>query len=229
MGTIGPQKACIKVIRKDPWYKASFTNEANILSHCCHPNVLLLFGIFSTSNGYDCLVISIHTLNGTPYNIQSLLEEKSKEFMKEVCWRKILLGIVKGLEYLHSHCKGSILHNDLKCDNIVVDNSSGFVEPCIIDFGKACFECNAKQYQLSKSEKEKYKLRHPQVAPDVRDGIKKQSKASDVYSFGRILSNINEKKPIPAVLSIVDKCLQYNSNARPLTHDLCKFFHNLCD
>ena len=61
---------------------------------------------------------------------------------------------------------------------------------------------HARHYHLSKSEKDRYKLRHPQVAPDVRHGLNKQSKASDVYSVGRILSSINEK-PIPAVVSIV--------------------------
>lgn len=226
MGAIGPQKACIKVIRKDPLYKLSFTTEAFMLSHCCHPNIPLLFGIFSTSSGYDCLIMSIHTLNGASYNIQSLLDAKSKEIIKDISWSKVLLGIVKGLEYLHSHCKGSILHNDLKCDNVVVENSCGFVEPIIVDFGKACFECNAKHYHLSKSGNDRYKLCHPQVAPDVRDGLNKQSKASDINSVGRILS-INEKKPIPAVVSIVNMCLQYDSKDWPPTHDLCKFLTNL--
>ena len=81
--------------------------------------------------------------------------------------------------------------------------------------------CNAKHYHLSKSEKDRYKLRHPQVAPDVRHGLNKQSKAPDIYSVGRILSSINEK-PIPAVVSIVNMCLQYDSKNRPPTHDLCK-------
>ena len=37
-----------------------------------------------------------------------------------------------------------------------------------------------KVYHLSIQQKEKYKVCHPQVAPEVRDGICKQSFASDV-------------------------------------------------
>ena len=113
VGAIGSQKVCIKVIGKDPLYKLSFTTEAFMLSHCCHPNITLLFGIFSTSSGYDCLIMSIHTLNGASCNIQSLLDAKSEEIIKDISWSKVLLGIVKGLDYLHSHCKGFIIHNDL--------------------------------------------------------------------------------------------------------------------
>ena len=44
----------------------------------------------------------------------------------------------------------------------------------IIDFGKACFEKDGKTYKLSSSEKQQYKMKHPQVAPDIRDGIQCQ-------------------------------------------------------
>ena len=77
---------------------------------------------------------------------------------------------------------------------------------------------------MSTSEKEVYRKSHPQVAPDVRDGYCKQSTASDIYSFGRILSSINEEKlSIPVLASMSDMCLDYYSDKRPSTNDLCTF------
>lgn len=55
--TIGPQKACIKVVRKNPLYDKSFVNEAHILSFCCNRNVTFLFDNMSMSRGYNCLIL----------------------------------------------------------------------------------------------------------------------------------------------------------------------------
>lgn len=55
-------------------------------------------------------------------------------------WVRILLGICNGLDAIH---KKGYLHNDLKCDNIVLSDylpMSNHVPPLwpiIIDFGKA--------------------------------------------------------------------------------------------
>ena len=39
---------------------------------------------------------------------------------------------------------------------------------------------------LSSSEQQQYKTHHPQVAPDVRNGVNKQSEASDIYFVWQI-------------------------------------------
>lgn len=129
--------------------------------------------------------------------------------------------------YLHNYKKGAIIHNDLKNDNVVLGKSFEFVEPCIIDFGKACFQENAKLYKLSRSDQEMYKKRHPQVAPEVRDGTHKQSTKSDIYAFGRILTTISETLSIPVLRSMADMCLDYDCDKRPSTCDLCTFLENL--
>ena len=147
-GSVGRQSACAKALRKGPQFEASFTNEVYILSQCCHPNIPLLFGIMTTSAGYKCLLMSFHGIDGVSYSVHSLLT-KEKEYLTAAAWKKVIVGIAKGLRYLHSHDKGAILHNDLKNDNVVVDKSFECVEPCIVDFGKACFQQNTKLYNLS--------------------------------------------------------------------------------
>ena len=98
----------------------------------------------------------------------------------------------------------------------------------IIDFGKACFEIDGKAYSLSSAEKLEYSKHHPQIAPDLRDGYCKQCKASDIYSFGRIISAICKNKlPLPALISMSEMCLEFSKTKRPTTNELCTFLKNL--
>ena len=42
LGTVGPlNEVCIKVIRNGSVYQKSFYNEVNILSTCCHSNIIV--------------------------------------------------------------------------------------------------------------------------------------------------------------------------------------------
>ena len=61
----------------------------------------------------------------------------------------------------------------------------------LIDFGKACYASEAMLYTLSAEQKEIYKKCHPQIVPEVRNEVEKQSYCSDMYSFGRVLNQIN--------------------------------------
>lgn len=66
----------------------------------------------------------------------------------------------------------------------------------IVDFGKACAINCGTLYRLSVKEREQYKVDHPQIAPDLRDGLCKQNEASDIYSLRRIMSRIDAVKQI---------------------------------
>ena len=213
-GSVGPLNACIKVhsLMRLLQFDASFA-------------IPLLFGVMTTAAGYKCLLTSFHGIDGVSYLVHSLITKEKG--LTAAAWKKVIVGIAKGLLYLHSHRQGAILHNDLKNDDVVVSKSFEFVEPCIIDFGKACFQREAKLYKLSTSDQEVYKKRHPQVAPEVRNGSYKQSIASDVYSFGRILSAVNRKLSVPVLMSMCELCLDYNYDKRPNTNDLCTFLENL--
>ena len=166
LGSVGPLSACVKVIRKGSLFDASFANEAHMLSQCCNVYIPLLFGVMTTTAGYKCLLMSFRGIDGVSYSVHSLIT-KETERLTAAAWKKVIVGIAKGLLYLHSHRQGAILHNDLKNDNVVVGKSFEFVEPYIIDFGNACFQEDAKLYKLSTADQEVYKKRHPQVAPEV--------------------------------------------------------------
>jgi serine/threonine protein kinase len=90
------------------------------------------------------------------------------------------------LEYLHER---TILHNDLKDDNIVVERRGGQLSPVIIDFGKACLFQNAKILHIDKSQQEEYIRKYKHIDPEVVKGQRKQSESSDVFSFGVVIGD----------------------------------------
>ena len=48
--------------------------------------------------------------------------------------QKIIVGISRGLQYLHEDCQLKIIHRDLKPSNILLDDE---INPRIADFGIA--------------------------------------------------------------------------------------------
>lgn len=80
---------------------------------------------------------------------------------------------------------------------------------------------DGKLYKHSPQERRRYSLEHPQVAHDLRDSRCKQSKFSDVYSIGRVITQINDKfLKINLVASHGSVCTQYNGTKRPTTDEL---------
>ena len=118
--------------------------------------------------------------------------------------KSVMLGLISALKYLHSKC---ILHNDIKSDNVVVEYTSSRAKGVLVDLGKACYVSDAKQYTLSKEERQAYAINHPQIAPDLREGHCKQGFASDIYLTGRIMAYVNDRVlNIPVIASYSDLC-----------------------
>lgn len=199
--------------------------EALFLSKCSHPNLPWLFGMNAEKN---MLVFSYYEYSGSSISVHKLLcgcSQSHSVAINQEHWRSFLFDIISAIKYLHDI---HIIHNDIKSDNIVIDECGP--KAVVIDLGKACYLQEGVRYSLSNDEKLRYENDHPQIAPDLRDGHCVQSMATDIYSFGRILEGVIKKivlLNIPLLQSLLNLCLSYNGCDRPRTNDLFITFSNL--
>ena len=234
IASIGPLKACAKVFRLDEekYYKF-FCKEVWMLLQLCHENLPWIIAACNDSC-MKAIIMSFHpfrSMDGS-VTVHTALKENTSSLVSHLvtnrCWKNILLGLTSALVYLKNN---SIIHNDIKTDNVLIEflpPNESICRSVLIDFGKACFESEAASYSLSKEQIENYKKYHPQVAPELRSGTSKQSFSSDIYSFGRILHQINTNKlNIPVLNSLSEQCLSHSYKDRPTAQDLHTFFSNL--
>ena len=224
IGFVGPMKLCVKVLRvsnTDNFYK-----EVNILSSLCHPNVCYLFGICKQAKHH--ILLSFHGIDSQSCSLHSVLLSRKKVNLElaSAQWKTVVLGIITGLKYIHEK---SILHNDIKEDNILLDKChDSTIRPVIVDFGKACLEGRGKRYNLTQEEIQLYKSKHPHIAPDLLTGVRTQDKMSDVFSFGRLISILcKEVISIPVLISLMSECTRFSATERPKTNELYTFLSNL--
>ena len=191
-----------------------------------HNNLPLLLGVYNSCKYPKMTIMSYHAFNAQMESL-TIHTSLNNTCLTKANWKQVLLGCMSALGYL---VKKEVLHNDIKADNVLVEYLAPEYKQCrsvIIDFGKACCVSEAKLYHLSPEEKEKYKVVHPQIAPEVRNGIHKQSFASDIYSFGRIMQRVNHKLEIPVLNSLADHCLGASYDKRPSAEQLLTFLTNL--
>ena len=224
---MGSMNVCIKVLSIDVKYKCLFYSEAKILSLVCHKNLPWMHA-FSDDSNKVAIIMTFHCYQtGKSLNIYDALLKHSSDnrLLDSKAWRQILLGCTSALVYLQSK---HILHNDIKTDNVLIESTSSGVRAILIDFNKACLSCDAKVYKLSSEEKRRYSKYHPQIAPEVRNGSQRQSFASDIYSFGRILYKVNDiALVVPCVNSLSLLCLSPVAVKRPSASELEKSLSNL--
>lgn len=94
--------------------------------------VPLLFGVCTKGAPYR-LIMQFHGYEyGSSPTISSALTKK--EIPDKITWKRILVKTAEALACVH---KVGFLHNDLKPDNVVLDNKIGIYNPMVIDFGKS--------------------------------------------------------------------------------------------
>jgi len=127
-------KVCVKVIPR--LHKRAFTSEANIVSKFVHPNLPFLLSICCGKS--LSLVLSYHAIGEHVVTLHKSLFNASpaiKRVTADVDWMQMLRGLLSGSEHLQLNRK--VLHNDLKCDNIILGFNT-VIQGIIIDFGKVC-------------------------------------------------------------------------------------------
>ncbi|KAJ6936186.1 hypothetical protein NC652_011044 [Populus alba x Populus x berolinensis] len=178
----------VKVLKESKGDGDEFMNEVASISRTSHVNIVTLLGFcyektkraliyeFMTKGSLDKFI----SYEGTPDKNFGLQWERLYE---------IVVGIARGLEYLHRGCNTRIVHFDIKPHNIHLDEDFC---PKISDFGLA---------KLCKSKESKVSMTGARgtvgyIAPEVFcrnfGGI---SYKSDVYSYGMmVLEMVGERK-----------------------------------
>ncbi|PIA61823.1 hypothetical protein AQUCO_00200073v1 [Aquilegia coerulea] len=162
-------------------------NEVNIISLAEHRNLVRFLGCSLTYK--DSLLVYEFVPN---MSLDRFLFDPEKK--KELDWQKrlgIIIGTARGLKYLHTDYKVSIVHRDIKASNILLDLK---YRPKISDFGLAKFYASEK---IPGHETAKIAGTLGYMAPEYL-GNGQLTEKVDVYSYGvlvlEILSGVRNNK-----------------------------------
>ncbi|KAF8407207.1 hypothetical protein HHK36_006334 [Tetracentron sinense] len=138
-----------------------------------HKNLIRLLGF--CCNKHVCYLLYDNLPNG---NLAEKMRMKSNWETKY----KIVIGIARGLFYLHHECYPAIPHGDLKASNIVFDEN---MEPHLAEFGwKTLVQMNKGSLQGKISRTGSLS------GTGELDIAVKEELCSDIYSFGEVLLEI---------------------------------------
>jgi interleukin-1 receptor-associated kinase 4 len=155
-----------------------FVTEINVLSRYRHENLVGLIGY--CSNGPQFCLVYEFMAGGT------LMEALASDAEVVLQWSKrlsIMLGVIRGIHYLHTALEKPLIHRDIKSANILL---SGSHQPKIGDFGLAkSFSTTGAQTSALAST---IFGTSAYMAPEAFRGD--ISPKMDVFSFGVILLEI---------------------------------------
>ncbi|MED6124000.1 hypothetical protein PIB30_054896 [Stylosanthes scabra] len=171
-----------------------FLAEVNLLMRVHHRNLTCLIGYCNEEA--NIALIYEYMANG---NLEEHLLEKNSR-AKLFSWEErlnIAMDAAQGLEYLHNGCKPPIIHRDVKCSNILLNEN---------------FQAKMADLGLSRSFPVDGGTHVTTVIagtpgyldPEYRVSNRLTEK-SDVYSFGVVLLEIITGKPAIIKASVVEK------------------------
>ena len=81
----------------------------------------------------------------------------------------------------------------------------------------------AKWYNLTAEEWQQHKVKYPQIAPDLRDGLVAQSVKTDTFALSRMINMICKLYGMLEELhEVATSCLAYASQDRPELNEVSK-------
>ncbi|KAL8476651.1 hypothetical protein ACS0TY_029080 [Phlomoides rotata] len=183
------QIVAVKVLTQTHDNAEDFINEVASISRTSHVNIVNLLG-FCYDGKQRALVYEFmanKSLDKFISNSDLIDQECSLEWEKLF---EIAVGVARGLEYLHRGCNTSIVHFDIKPQNILLDKDFC---PKISDFGLA--QLFKKKQSIISTVGARGTIGY--IAPEVFfRSFGAVSHKSDVYSYGMMLLEMAEAKII---------------------------------
>ncbi|XP_042515031.1 MDIS1-interacting receptor like kinase 1-like [Macadamia integrifolia] len=158
--------------------------EVNLLGRLRHRNIVRLLGY--VHNDTNVMMVYEFMKNGS---LGEALHGKQagKLLVDWVSRYNVAVGVAHGLAYLHHDCHPSVIHRDVKSNNILLDEN---LEPRIADFGLAKMMIRKNQTVSMVAGSYGY------IAPEYGYTLKVDEK-SDVYSYGVVLMELlTGKRPL---------------------------------
>lgn len=190
--------------------KREVLHEAKILGSLGdHPNLPFLFGVLTEREPYAIVIQFL----GTVEESLTLQKVVHKRMLNKKSTANVFKEIAETFEHIHSR---GIVHNDLKSNNVIIQRSHENYQP-IIDFGKS-------------EEIRKLKVCRrtaDYLAPEVREG-KKQSPASDIFSFGNMLeSSVSVRSFFALFTEVISIATSEHAGDRPSPHQVVSSINDI--
>ncbi|KAG2388317.1 hypothetical protein C9374_000481 [Naegleria lovaniensis] len=195
--------------------KKKMLQEISILGQVKHPSIMEIYDSWETDDGEYLIFITELMSSGT---LKDFIRNSKKVRLRNI--KKWCKQILEGLKYLHSI---SIIHRDLKCDNIFMNGSRGEVK--IGDLGLSV-SMKDKKFATSVNGTPEF------MAPELYEEC--YNEKVDIYAFGLcVLEMVTGEYPYCECNSIAQVYRRVTSGVKPegiekvKDHDV-KEFINLC-
>ncbi|KAL8237840.1 hypothetical protein R6Q59_018921 [Mikania micrantha] len=180
----GKEIAVKRHSRKSKQGLDEFQNEVKCIAKLQHRNLVKLLGCCIDEDERMLIYeyMPNKSLNSFIFVVDIMADERKR---KSIDWSKrytIIIGIARGLLYLHQDSRLRIIHRDLKASNILLDKD---MNPRISDFGLA----RSLEGSDTRANTRRVMGTYGYMSPEYTiDGI--YSTKSDVFSFGVLMLEI---------------------------------------